>query len=131
VYERIILSGQEQTSSPNKPQTLFMSGKYVNVFIWPLNKTIRYCCRKCQWNISKGIYNGLLAKCQLKPPQDLRTGTTWVWKRMPFAPTYSVLKVDLRKSCLQLTDAVIIKSGLTHYRNIWGINGYFSISGLT
>ena len=33
LYERIILSGKEQTSSPNKPQTPFMSGKYDDVFI--------------------------------------------------------------------------------------------------
>jgi hypothetical protein len=36
----------KQKLSPNKPQTSFISNKYVTVLVQPLDKTIRYGCTK-------------------------------------------------------------------------------------
>ena len=42
-----ILTGLRQKSSPNKPQTGFISNEYVKILVKPLNKTIRHSGTKC------------------------------------------------------------------------------------
>ena len=46
-YQEERLTGLKQKLSPNKPQTSFVSSKYVIVLIEPLNKTIRHGGTKC------------------------------------------------------------------------------------
>jgi hypothetical protein len=45
-FAQTVLAGLKQKSSPNKAQTLFISGKYIGIVVEPLDKTERNHCPK-------------------------------------------------------------------------------------